>query len=223
MVCGHRLLSRAKIPCEDAIQSVHFHRFIAVGRRRVAGLAEKEGLALFERQFLEPAVRDWRSCTGSGGSGWRDRKARPHLVLRQFGLSVEDGEQVFQSLLQPAKVADVSPVDGFGVLAEVVVGQLLQPRQLGVDLRCARGVVGDWIDVAHLGLRVDRDAVIHQFAREAPVLIPGMSSMDCSAIRAVWRTCSLSIFCHAPHNSAHVWLDRKRDLGYDQTIIRPWQ
>jgi hypothetical protein len=31
-------------------------------------------------------------------------------------------------------------VDGVGVVAEVVGGQLLQRRQLGVDLRGARGV-----------------------------------------------------------------------------------
>lgn len=48
-----------------------------------------------------------------------------------------------------------------GAVAEVVVGQLLQPRQLGVNLRRARGVGGAGIGVAHRGLRVDRDAVIH--------------------------------------------------------------
>jgi hypothetical protein len=56
-------------------------------------------------------------------------------------------------------------VDGVGVVAEVVVGQLLQPRQLGVDLGGARGVGGAGVGVAHRGLRVDRDALIHALFR----------------------------------------------------------
>lgn len=36
----------------------------------------------------------------------------------------------------------MTPVNGVGVVGDVVVGQLLQPRQLGVDLRGARGVGG---------------------------------------------------------------------------------
>ncbi|WP_345539334.1 hypothetical protein [Variovorax defluvii] len=50
-------------------------------------------------------------------------------------------------------------------MAEVVVGQLLQPRQLGVDLRGARGIGGAEIGVAHRSLRVDRDATIHALFR----------------------------------------------------------
>lgn len=59
----------------------------------------------------------------------------------------------------------MAPVDGVGVVAEMVVGQLQQPRQLGVDLRRARGVGGAGIGVAHRGLRVDRDAVMHALSR----------------------------------------------------------
>jgi hypothetical protein len=46
-------------------------------------------------------------------------------------------------------------------VADVVVGQLLQPRQLGVDLRGARGVRVAGVGSVHPGLRVDGDAVIH--------------------------------------------------------------
>jgi hypothetical protein len=56
-------------------------------------------------------------------------------------------------------------VDGVGVVAEVAVGQLLQPRQLGVDLRGARDVGGARGRRGASGLRVDRDAVIHALFR----------------------------------------------------------
>jgi hypothetical protein len=59
-----------------------------------------------------------------------------------LGLTVKDGEKVVEGLVNPSQVADVPPVDGVRVVAEVVAGQLLQPRQLGVDLRGARGVGG---------------------------------------------------------------------------------
>ena len=63
------------------------------------------------------------------------------------------------------RVADVAPVDSVGVVAEVAVDQLLQPRQLGVDLRSARDVGSARAVVAHRGLRLDRDAVIHALFR----------------------------------------------------------
>lgn len=84
-------------------------------------------------------------------------------------MAVEDREQVVEGLLHPAQVADVPPVDGVRVVAEVVIGQLLQPCQLGVILRRACGVGGGWgaegIGVAHRGLRVDRDDAIHALSR----------------------------------------------------------
>jgi hypothetical protein len=52
-------------------------------------------------------------------------------------------------------------VDGGGVLAEVVGGQLPQPRQLAADLRGARDVVIARVGVGHRGFRVDRVALIH--------------------------------------------------------------
>lgn len=45
----------------------------------------------------------------------------------------------------------MAPVDGVGSVAEVVVGQLLQSRQFGVDLRGARGSGGAGIGVTHRG------------------------------------------------------------------------
>lgn len=54
----------------------------------------------------------------------------------------------------PPEVADMPQVDGIRVLAEVVVGQLLQPCQFGVDGGAAGeiGVEGGWLGV-HRGLR----------------------------------------------------------------------
>jgi len=72
----------------------------------------------------------------------------------------DPSEQFVERLLHAPQVADVAPVDGVGVVAEVVVGQLPPPRRLGVDLRGARGVGGARVGLAHRGLRVDRDAVI---------------------------------------------------------------
>ena len=79
----------------------------------------------------------------------------------------------------------MAPVDGVGVVAKVVVGQLLQPRQLGMDLHGARGVGGgqrvDGIGVAHRVLQVDRDDANHALSRpEAKCLRTTKSSLDAS-------------------------------------------
>ncbi len=55
------------------------------------------------------------------------------IVAPSLGFAVEDRQQVIQHLIHPAKITDVAPVDGVRVVAEVVVGQLLQPGQLDVD------------------------------------------------------------------------------------------
>ena len=49
----------------------------------------------------------------------------------------------------------MTPMDGIGVVTEVVVGELLQPLQLGVDGGGASevGVEGSWLGV-HRGLQV---------------------------------------------------------------------
>ncbi len=64
----------------------------------------------------------------------------------------------------------MSPMDGIGVVTEVVVGELLQPFQLGVDGGSAGkvGVEGGWFG-AHRGLRgVIDDATIQAlFDQEA--------------------------------------------------------
>ena len=59
----------------------------------------------------------------------------------------------------------MAPVDGVGIVVEVVVGQLLQPHQLGVDLHYARGVSGAGVGVAHRGLLVDRHDAIQSLPR----------------------------------------------------------
>ena len=73
-----------------------------------------------------------------------------------LGVAVEDRQQIIQSLIHPLEVTDVAPVDGLRVVAEVIVGQLLQPGQLGVD-GCGAGEVGvDGCGLGgHGGLRVD--------------------------------------------------------------------
>ncbi len=47
--------------------------------------------------------------------------------------AAEDRQQVIERGVHPAEVANVAPVDGIRVVAKVIVGQMLQPRQLGVD------------------------------------------------------------------------------------------
>jgi hypothetical protein len=68
---------------------------------------------------------------------------------------VEDRQQVIQRFIHPTKVTDVAPVDGVWVVAEMVVGELLQPFQRGVDGGGAGevGVESGWFGV-HRGLRV---------------------------------------------------------------------
>jgi len=66
----------------------------------------------------------------------------------------EDRQQFVHPGLHPPEVADVAPMDGIGVVTEVVVGELLQPFQLGVDGSGAGEVgVGGGLLGVHRGLR----------------------------------------------------------------------
>jgi hypothetical protein len=67
----------------------------------------------------------------------------------------EDRQQFIQPGLQPPEVADVAPMDGVGVVTEMVIGELLQPFQFGVDGGSAGevGVEGGLLGV-HRGLQV---------------------------------------------------------------------
>jgi len=47
--------------------------------------------------------------------------------------AAENRQQFIQPCRHSPEVADVAPMDGIGVVTEVVVGELLQPFQLGVD------------------------------------------------------------------------------------------
>jgi hypothetical protein len=69
-------------------------------------------------------------------------------------VTAEDCQQLVQARLHPPEIADVAPVDGIGVVTEVVVGKLLQPFQFGVDggSACKVGVEGGLLGV-HRGLR----------------------------------------------------------------------
>jgi hypothetical protein len=82
------------------------------------------------------------------------------VVLQAFNGHVADATA---GLIEPPEVTDVAPLDGVRVVAEVIVGQLLQPGQLDVD----GGGAGE-IGVDGSGLGVHRgapwlvdDATIH--------------------------------------------------------------
>ena len=76
------------------------------------------------------------------------------MVIAALLFAAEDRQQVIECGIHPPEVANVAPVDGTGVVAEVIVGQLLQPCQLGVDGGGAGevGAEGGWLG-AHRGLR----------------------------------------------------------------------
>jgi hypothetical protein len=69
-------------------------------------------------------------------------------------VATEDRQQFVQSSVHPPEVANLAPMDGIGAVTEVVVGELLQPFQLGVNGRSAGevSVEGGWFGI-HRGLR----------------------------------------------------------------------
>lgn len=64
-------------------------------------------------------------------------------------VAAEDRQQFVQPGFHLPEVADVAPMDGVGVVTEVVVGELLQSFQLGVDGGEAFevGVDGGWLSL----------------------------------------------------------------------------
>ena len=76
----------------------------------------------------------------------------------------------------------MTPMDGIGVVTEVVVGELLQPLQLGVDGGGASevGVEGSWLGV-HRGLQVviDDATMNALFDQEAKRNLIVMSLKNC--------------------------------------------
>jgi hypothetical protein len=89
-------------------------------------------------------------------------------------VAVEDRQQVIQRLINPPEVADVAPMDGIWVVTEVVIGELLQLFQLGVDGSGAGeiGVEGGWLGV-HRGLRdvIDDKHMNALFDQEAKLFL----------------------------------------------------
>jgi hypothetical protein len=87
----------------------------------------------------------------------------------------EDRQQLVQSGLHPAQVADVPPMEDIGVMTEVVVGELLQTFQFGVygggvgEVGVEGGLLG-----VHRGLRVviDDDTMNALLGREAKLFQP---------------------------------------------------
>jgi hypothetical protein len=79
---------------------------------------------------------------------------RAITVIASLLFAAEDREQVIERGFHPTKVANVAPVDGFGVITKVIVGQLLQTCQFGVDGGSAGevGIEGGWRGI-HRGLR----------------------------------------------------------------------
>jgi hypothetical protein len=78
-------------------------------------------------------------------------------------MAVEDRQQIVQRLIYPLEVTDVAPLDVVRVVAEVVVGQLLQPEQLDVDGGSAgeMGIEGSWLGVHRGAPWLGDDTTIH--------------------------------------------------------------
>jgi hypothetical protein len=92
--------------------------------------------------------------------------------MSSLNSATENRQQFFQPGIHPPEVADMAPVDGVGIVTEMVIGELLQPFQLGVDGGSAGevGVEGGWLGV-HRGLRVviddtDMNALFDQEAKQ---------------------------------------------------------
>jgi hypothetical protein len=56
-------------------------------------------------------------------------------------VAAENRQHFIQPGLHPSEIADEAPMDGIGVVTEVIVGELLQPFHLGVD-GCGAGEIG---------------------------------------------------------------------------------
>jgi len=98
-------------------------------------------------------------------------------------VATEDRQQLVQPGFHPSEIADVAPMDGIGVVTKVVVGELLQPFQFGVDGGSAGevGVEGGWLGV-HRGLRgVIDDITINALFDQEAKLFP--SAFDQSTIK----------------------------------------
>ena len=95
--------------------------------------------------------------------------------------ATEDRQQLIQPGLHPPEIADVAPVDGIGVVIEMVVGKLLQPFQFGVDGDGAGkvGVEGGLIGV-HRGLRdvIDDTTMNALFDQEAKLFRTSLLDAD---------------------------------------------
>lgn len=106
-------------------------------------------------QELEPGTGFAESVYRLSGAPSVARATRPAPapVVRQPpkmpAQSAADVRRGRERLIHPPEVTDVAPVDGVRVVAEVVVGQLLQPGQLDVDggSACEIGVDGSGLDV----------------------------------------------------------------------------
>jgi hypothetical protein len=89
-------------------------------------------------------------------------------------IATEDRQQIIQPGLHSPEIADVAPMGGIGVVTEMVVGELLQPFQLGVDGGSAGevGVEGGLLGV-HRWLRdvIDDTTMNALFDLEAKLLL----------------------------------------------------
>jgi hypothetical protein len=86
----------------------------------------------------------------------------------------EDRQQLVQPGLHSPEVADVAPMDGIGAVAKMVVGELLQSLQFGVDGggACKVGVEGGLLGVHRGLLDVIDDATMNAlFDQEAKLFI----------------------------------------------------
>lgn len=55
------------------------------------------------------------------------------MTVASLMFAAEDRQQVIERAFHPTEVANVAPINGIGMVTEMVVGELVQPFQLGAD------------------------------------------------------------------------------------------
>ena len=84
-------------------------------------------------------------------------------LMSSYTSAAEDCQQLIHSGIYPPEIADVAPMDCIGVVTKVVISELLQPFQFGVD-GCSAGEVSveGGLPGIHRGLRdVIDDATVN--------------------------------------------------------------
>ena len=95
--------------------------------------------------------------------------------MSSLTVAAENRQQLVQPGLHAPGVADMAPMDGIGVMIEVVFGELLQSFRFGVDGGGMGeiGVEGGWLGI-HRWLRelIDDTTIQALFNQEAKLFLP---------------------------------------------------